>query len=167
MIFRLLVISFTATFLLSCSTEHTIPFSYYGLTFQVPKNPISGGASGKDDGFLALKYKTNAEVGYLAFSHITKHESKDFGCSSQAFFQSLFSGKNESTCNKQQLDTFNEVFIKNASIHLGTLKDFPIYYSFGKDMNFLFITISEHVVLKIDSDFMSEQQFLSLTGEAK
>ena len=165
--FRFLLISFTAAFLLSCSAEHTIPFSYYGLTFTIPGNPTSGGASGREAGFVALKYKTNAEEGYLAFSQLTKHETEDFGCMPQVFISALFSSKNKSACNKQQLEIFNEVFIKSASIHSGKHKEFPLFYSFSKDMSFLFIVISEDIVLKIDSDFMSRDQFLNLINNKK
>lgn len=138
--------------------EPTVLFA--GLAFTLPAQPMMMATANKRADFLVVKY--NAEPGrdYVAFS---QEAQIDNSCSSEAFFQAVLKPAQNTACDRQAVAIFTQQFAHQyPAQHWSSAERNAYYFQTDDQRKFVFIPLSADKLLKIDSDFLSEQQLRGL-----
>lgn len=141
---------------LSKLSEDDITLQYSGVTFKVPKNHVFVGFSeGKDD-FLAFKYNNKPVENYIAFSKMIWEPNKKYDCEIDVFLKDVFIKNKNTKCNKDELETFEKVFLKGNDQGVWKNNGFTLYYTISIKDAFMFVINPNRTVIKVDSDFLSK-----------
>ncbi len=157
------IVSFIAVFLLSTLSyagEQPVRFIYSGFDFYVPAGATVIGSQGGPDNFTFFRYGDKKGKDYLAFTDITD-EAIDYGCKTKEFYAHLAGLSGPSTCSKQEIDSFNKVFVQGAEVGSWSGSDLTSYYFYKDDQAFLFV-FSKDKVIKIDTDHLSKSGLKSI-----
>lgn len=142
------------------SVEPVVHFA--GLAFTLPAQPMMIATANQRADFLVVKYSTEPGRDYVAFSQETRIDNS---CPSEAFFQAVLKPAQNTACDRQAVSIFTEQFAHQypAQHWSGAERD-AYYFQTDDQRKFVFIPLSADKLLKIDSDFLSQQQLRSLLG---
>ena len=142
------------------SVEPVVHFA--GLAFTLPAQPMVIATANQRADFLVVKYSTEPGRDYVAFSQEARIDNS---CPSEAFFQAVLKPAQNTTCDHQAVAIFTQQFAhKYPAQHWFSAEHNAYYFQTDDQRKFVFIPLSADKLLKIDSDFLSEQQLRSLLG---
>lgn len=138
---------------------------FAGLAFTLPAQPMIMATANKRADFLVVEYSAEPGRDYVAFSQEARIDNS---CSSEAFFQAVLKPAQNTACDRQAVAIFSQQFAHQYPAQRGSGAERDAYYFQTDDQRkFVFIPLSADKLLKIDSDFLSEQQLRGLVGNGE
>ncbi|MGQ7273984.1 hypothetical protein [Marinobacter sp. V034] len=145
-------------------SEPTIQAVFSGVKFNIPNNPLIVGNLGQNNDLLIVKYSRELGKQYIGFSK--ERDIDTGGCTADVFFETTIEDDDADTkCSGTAIDAFRKVFVEGASYGQWKGKKRE-YYFFLKDEkpSFIFYTLTDGSVIKLESDFMDKQGFREMLG---
>lgn len=162
MMIKAVIVSLSLIFAMSAYSQPDVELRYSDLKISLPSKFTLIGDAGGSDNILIIRYGKEKGRKFIAFTDMTNDESIEFGCPVNVFFQDLFSGSGATNCNEKNLGIFRETFITNKDVEVWAIGSYVVNYSGGKDKSFAFISDKNGKLVKIDSDFLSKDDYKKL-----
>jgi len=135
---------------------------YSMVKFTIPSDYTLIADVGGSDNILIFRYGDEKGKRYIAFTDMTNDVSVDYGCKVDVFFNVLFSKDKNNSCNIDNLNVLDDVFIKNKKVQTWSTGKYQINYSSDGGSSFVFLGNRNGKLIKIDTDFLSEGEFRSI-----
>lgn len=160
--FKAVIVSLSLIFAMSAYSQPDVELRYSDLKISLPSKFTLIGDAGGSDNILIIRYGKEKGKKFIAFTDMANDKSIEFGCPVNVFFQDLFSGSDATSCNEKNLDIFRETFITNKDVEMWSVGNYVVNYSGGKDKSFAFISGKDGKLVKVDSDFLSKDDYKKL-----
>lgn len=161
----LIIFLFFSSFTVYSSAESTkIDLIFSGYRFNIPSGHAAIGSNGGSDNFLVFRYGEKLGEKYIAFTKMPAKEYIGYSCALSVFFNDSFLKNNDSSCNKDEMKAFYQVFIENNEHAHFEQNGYSVYFTIGEKDSFLFFVDPSGKVIKIDTDFLEKNELLSIVS---
>ncbi|MGI0118797.1 hypothetical protein [Zooshikella sp. RANM57] len=141
-----------------CSTPKTLRVAYSGHNFYLPPNPEMVISEYGINNLLIIKYGSNTNKNYIG---ITKESDLHTGnCDYKTFFNDVLNAIDNNLCDDKAVKLFRDIYL-NGSVWR-TSKYLYYYFTTSDNQSFVFFTNNDSELIKLDSDFLTVEDWQSM-----